>query len=273
MKWRKLLRWAMRITTQAMGSQNLTSSCVYCSSDYPNTDEHVIPRGWFPKDDPIKQPIIVRACYACNNEKSKNDEWLRKWFTSLVSDQSQEASKVLHGPVARSIRRQPKLGKEMMDRMTLVDVFDNPTHLWLGRQTRVAISIEDWNRIFGWVDHVIRGSYAWDKKEAIPHSYEVLTFFACDEWFRPKDFINPIISYMPFPHAWHLKDAKVFMFGRAYVSDDPRTSVWITCFYNRATFVSFVGKREWVKEQRKARNESSRINQDQAERYIFRPAE
>ncbi len=130
-----------------MGDQNSAFFCAYCPSNHPSTDEHVIPRRWFPEDDPVKAPIIVRACHACNNKKSKNDEWLRKWFTSLVSDQSPEAMKVLYGPVARSIRRQPVLGKEMMNRMTLVDVFDRSTSLWLGRQTRVAISAEDWDRI------------------------------------------------------------------------------------------------------------------------------
>lgn len=253
--------------------QNLTPSCAYCLSNYPSTNEHVIPRTWFPEDDPIKAPIIIRACHVCNNEKSKNDEWLRKWFTSLISDQSPEAMKLLYGPVARSIRRQPTLGKEMMNRMTLVDVFDRPTRLWLGRQTHVAISTGDWNRILGWVSQVVRGLYAWDKKEVLPRGYEVQTFFACDEWFQPKDFTKPVLSYMPFPQAWHLKDAKVFMFGRAYVPEEPRTSIWITSFYNRAMFISFVGKREWIEERRKAWNESGRIKQDPAERYVFRPAE
>lgn len=256
-----------------MNDQKPAFSCAYCSSNHPGTNEHVIPRRWFPEDDPVKVPIIIKACHACNNEKSKNDEWLRKWFSSLASDQSPEAMKVLYGPVARSIKRQPVLGKEMINRMTLVDVFDIETHLHLGEKTRVVVNAGDWDRILSWINQVVRGLYAWDKKEVLPCSYEVQTFFACDELFQPKDFIKKVLSYIPFPQAWHIKDAKVFMFGRAYVPEEPRTSIWITSFYNRAMFISFVGKREWIKEQHKLWNEAGRIKKEPTKKYVFKPAE
>lgn len=248
--------------------------CAYCRAENPETDDHVIPRGWFPENDPIKAPLVVRACHYCNAAKSKEDEWMRKWFATMVSDQSPEAMKVLYGQVARSIKRLPVLGHQMLERMSLVDVYHRPTGLWLGKQTKINISDEDWKRIIGWVDQVIRGLWAWDKNEPLPEEYGVQSFYACDEWIKPNErILKPILPNIPYPQAWHLKDANVFTFGRAYVAEDQKASVWITGFYNRMMFLSFVGTKEWMDNRRQQAEGRTKNMNDGTTRYLFKNAE
>lgn len=255
-----------------MESSDQKTYCAYCNSEYPDTDDHIIPRGWFPKSSPIKVPLVVKACKSCNAKKSKDDEWLRKWFTSMISDQSPDALEVLYGPVARSIQRLPTLGHEMINQMDLVDVYDKETGALLGRQTRVKISDENWERIFGWVSTVVHGLYVWDKKRPFPIGYAVRTFYGGDEWFNPNEAIlKPMLPSIPFPKAWHLEDAGVFAFGRAYTVESEGVSVWITSFYNKVSFISFVGGNEWIQKHDDHAKQNPKVISDIGDRYVFVP--
>jgi hypothetical protein len=224
--------------------------CAYCNVSNPGTVEHIIPRGWFPAGKLIKIPLVVSACSKCNVNKSKDDEWVRKWFSTLISDQSPEALDILYSKVARSIKRTPVLGQEMLNKMTLVDIIHEPTGLWLGRKTKIEIEEDDWKRIFGWVDLVARGLWVRDKNQSFPDEFGIKSFYACDEWLRPKEFLKPILPSIPYPSSWHLEDASVFTFGRSYIVEDQQTSVWITGFYNRILFLTFVGHKDWIESQR-----------------------
>ncbi|GEM_PF-3251702 len=225
--------------------------CVYCGQNKPLTREHIIPRGWYPKGAPPKQPFIVGACFECNNAKSTEDEWMRQWLVSMIADRSPSAMSVLTGQVARSIKRLPKLGRNMMDRMKLVDVYHQPTGLYLGRQTQISVSDDDWSRVMGQVEKIIKGLYTLDKQQPLPTDFGVQSFYACDEWVKPiPSILQPFQQYLPWPQAWRISDPETFFYGRAY-ADDCGYSIWFTVFYNSVTFLSFVGRHEWLEENRK----------------------
>lgn len=230
---------------------DFNGKCAYCNASNPNTDDHIIPRGWFPAGKPIKTPLVVRACHDCNSKKSKDDEWIRKWFSTLIADQSPVALDILYSKVARSITRTPVLGEEMLNKMSLVDIIHKPTGLWLGKKTKIEIEDADWKRIFNWVDIVVRGLWVRDKGQPFPNEFGIKSFYACDEWLKPKEILlKPILSSVPYPSSWHLDDANVFTYGRSYIVEDQQTSVWITGFYNRMIFLSFIGHKDCIENQR-----------------------
>ncbi|MFA6429875.1 MAG: hypothetical protein WCV84_05265 [Patescibacteria group bacterium] len=240
--------------------------CSYCWEEKILTREHIIPRGWYSKTASIKKPLIIGACLDCNRDKSVDDEWVRKWLVSMTADRSSSAMEVLRGPVARSIKYKPKLGRDVMDRMKLVDVYHQPTGLYLGMQTQISISDDDWSRVVGHVDKIIQGLYALDNQRPLPTGFGVLSFYACDEWIKPiPAMFQPFRQYLPWPQAWHISDPETFFYGRAY-ADDCGYSIWFTVFYNSVAFLSFVGRHEWL-EQNRMRFAEQRINRDFTQKY------
>lgn len=213
------------------------SRCAYCNQEGADTRDHVFPKGAFPKETPPVDPVIVPACLSCNNIKSRDDEWVRKWFVSMVGERSDKAMQVLYGPVARSIRRRPEIGEEILSKMVVE-----------GKEVRMEINSA---RISKWVNQVVKGLFAHDHGQPMPIDWDLETLSLYDERLNPNLYLlNIARKNIPFPGAWNLKNRDVFAYGRSHVPEN-KGSVYVTVFYNHLVYITFLGPKTWLDKQRK----------------------
>lgn len=76
-------------------------NCYLCGKE-ATTFDHIPPKGLFPKNFQYKG-IKVPSCKTCNNESSKDDEYLRDCFT--ISGHNKAARQVFLDTVRRSYLR------------------------------------------------------------------------------------------------------------------------------------------------------------------------
>src|SRR5512145_283786 len=68
--------------------------CVYCQKATADTDDHVIPEGFFDQP-PDSGYIKVPACYSCNNGHSRDEECFLVVVLGEATLESESANKVL----------------------------------------------------------------------------------------------------------------------------------------------------------------------------------
>src|SRR4051812_45600535 len=81
------------------------SVCVYCGELKVGTDEHVVPRCFFPDDARPSDSVIVRACNRCNSQKAKEDSYVRDLLVSDLANEGNPIARKVMKTVHRSIRK------------------------------------------------------------------------------------------------------------------------------------------------------------------------
>lgn len=140
--------------------RDLPKICAYCGSATARlTKEHVIPRSFEAPDSPQWQPVIIWACEACNNQKSKLDETLRDLLCiDWTGGNHPTAQKPLTGPIARSVQSTAKKGSAhsliaLMNSMEPVNLVDKQGN-YLG--TRMGVPLSS-NPYVPWLELVVKG--------------------------------------------------------------------------------------------------------------------
>jgi hypothetical protein len=141
----------------------LPTVCAYCGASPAPTKDHVIPRGLQSKGGESWESFAVRACEACNNQKSKLDEEARNLlvlYHDLGGDQASQ--KLIHQEVKRSMHRLIDQGRSnatlrMLRQMEPVYVDQGEGNLTLAMAGKPDIDI-----FAPWLEYVVRGiSVAW----------------------------------------------------------------------------------------------------------------
>ena len=113
----------------------LPKICAYCRSPDDLTKEHVIPRSFEAENARNWEPVIVWACKACNNAKSRLDSKVRELFAvDVVGGNHETAQKLMEGKIRRAVERSAELGH----RNTLTELFKEMVPTTLHREDGTA---------------------------------------------------------------------------------------------------------------------------------------
>jgi hypothetical protein len=102
-----------------------TKLCYLCGRPSPDTDEHIPPRGIFPKK-PSGNLITVPAHNACNNKFSQDDELFRN-LVIMASWRTKEGQIAWRQQVVPSLAKNPGARKELLKRLIPICLKDVTT--------------------------------------------------------------------------------------------------------------------------------------------------
>ena len=206
------------------------SMCLYCGG-IATTRDHVFPRNLYPKGKLPENMMTVPSCLACNASFSKDEEFFRMFISGFSIDWSEEASEVFNTVVARAIKRKPAMATELHSRMKLIDLKSPSGILLGGKATQIDVTQNDWSRCFVVVEKIVRGLLYKRYEIRLPDNYELKTVVGDDNVIKqvqpiliiesPQSF-DPITAYA---HA---------------ISGSIPSSIWVTRFYSKFNFATFV---------------------------------
>lgn len=203
--------------------------CVYCDLRKQEARDHVIPLCLFTKPLPPNL-ITVPVCNICNNEKSKDDDFIRDFLTSdIIGNQSPDANKIFQNKVLKSVRR----NSSEIARNALKNVSIEPFYTTAGIYlTDMVTAPIDTDRIERIISRIVRGLYYDARRQRMPDNYSFLVL-----QYYPWDFAR---LWQHFEEKQltlsHRSLGNVFGCGFLVSKEDPFITIWLLSFYERVFF-------------------------------------
>jgi len=217
--------------------------CVYCGQIAVCTDEHVIPRCFYPEDSPRpSNAVIIPACSSCNNRKAGDDSYVRDLFAAdLASSANPKALSVLNRQVSRSIRKNRSHFGRIAASNTVRVPLSTPSGLFLGNYPAVQV---DWKRVQRFFKYVVRGLYWQVHQVRLPDSYlfdvkRVAPQAAVDQ---VKEFIARE-AHGPFAIG-----EGVFAGVFGVCLEDPFITLWVFWFYDSVFITVSTGPKSFFEQ-------------------------
>jgi hypothetical protein len=127
-------------------------TCYICVEPGADTDDHIIPRAFFPPPRPGNL-ITLRAHYSCHNRLA--EEYVRVILAGL-SDASTAAQRLNTGAVARSLQRNDPLRADLFAGLIRRAEIRTPAGLIVGTAPAVRF---DRDRFYPLMEKIVRGLY------------------------------------------------------------------------------------------------------------------
>lgn len=217
---------------------NSPRSCIYCGAS-ATTKDHIPPLGLFPKNRRNGNlPIKVPSCKDCNNGASLDDEFFRLFVAGHSADRSEPAKEIFETSIRRAASYKPGVIKSFLNRMEVIDTH-SPMGIYTGKATAVTFTSSDWKRLFRVVDRIVKGLIYYEFSETLPADFEVRTMFADDE--KVKQALPAITTNT----SKSFSDIFNYAYGKV---PESVASVWLTGYYERITFLTFVAPAGTFKE-------------------------
>jgi hypothetical protein len=209
-------------------------TCAYCGRTGPVTRDHVVPRAIFARPYP-RHPVIVPACAVCNNEKSKDDDYLRDLLAlDFVGSRSPTAYQLLSSKVRPSFRRN---SSHVLREASLNARFlhlHSPGGIYLGTYIQADLDPDHVDRALA---RLVRGLYYDAAQRVLPRGYG-----AQFSRYQPWDMGTVIDRFMGLgtPATRKIGDVFSCAFYRSEV--DPFLTFWLLLFYGRVLFLASTHK-------------------------------
>lgn len=219
---------------------NTNRACIYCGKP-ADTREHIPPKQFF-KGTPDKPLITVPSCKSCNAGFSKDEDFFKQFYASMLMDRSPEAKKLMEGEVSRALLRKPALGHQMFSQMKLVDAYTK-SGLYKGKMTMYTVSDSDRKRIDRVVTKVIKGLFFHEFGQTISEDWIIKII-----WITPKVEKEQKLDEMGKQPYWRVIREDTFAY---WVNHVPKTfqSVWLLDFFKIPLFYVLVLDKKTAKKE------------------------
>ncbi len=207
--------------------------CAYCGNFGEVTDDHVVPQCLWPGRVPKDAPI-VDACKRCNNEeKSRNDTYLRDFLTMDIANEGQPVRERIYPKFIRAVQRNQSVFAHHSQRSQLVELV-TPGGLFAGYAYGIQLPTQ---QITKELTTIVRGLYyAYIGKnigvtlpEATP--FEVFRQHNMDEVIQNIGIILNMGGV-----CVTVGTGEVFECVYGYAAEKPDVSLWFLNFYQRIVF-------------------------------------
>lgn len=183
------------------------------------TKEHFVPRSLF--DKMPQQAWTIRACGECNEEKSKNDDYLRDMLVADDSCQWHPVAKALMPNVLRSAARGSSLVAKAARNGRQAPVYSSGS-VYMGDLFAVPLEDARLQKVFTWLT---RGAGFYFRGARIPDDYtfnfaRVDRAHASELWAAYTEQLHPFVQ-----------GPGVFGCTFLTLDSDPFTSMWLFGFY------------------------------------------
>lgn len=199
-----------------------SKTCVICGLRPATTDDHVPPKGIFPKPRPSDLDLItVRTCLSCNNNTSVLDE-VFKVFIGIVGGHGPEGEKMYKEYTSRTLQHNRRLKSEIAS--TIHDEWvETPEGVSLGKRPAVEINSHAHDQI---IEKIIRGLHFHHTGEIIADHADINVNW--DHSGLTRDMYNMFVGW---PTC--VVGGGQFIYKYMVSPHDPFTSVWIFRFFSR----------------------------------------
>jgi len=204
--------------------------CAYCGHAGELTREHVIPKCLFVPPYPPNL-ITVPVCDRCNNEKSKDDDFLRDFLVvDIQGSQSPVTQTLFSGKVQRSLSRNSSaLLRDVIPQLRIAPLYTS-AGIYLGDAPQAPFDGERLKQTLG---RIVRGLYFDARKMRLPNECSV-------EVYRPGLWnYNEILQVF---RKLHVNGPRVLgnVFGCLFAAatEDPFFTLWALWFYERVLFTA-----------------------------------
>jgi hypothetical protein len=213
--------------------------CVYCGKHRPVTDDHIPPKNLYPKPRP--QLLTVPSCYPCNNGASKDDEYFRLNIIMREDTPEQPDAKKVFEKTMRSLGRHEAIGFRN-DLLNRVQEFKRVTKsgIYLGKTTGYNF---DLNRIEKVVNRIVKGLFYIQYQKRIPESHIVDTVSLSNlENIKSENELRltEILDVLFKTDFKFVGKKEIFSYWHVIATSSEFTSVWLTLFYQKTPFLTFV---------------------------------
>lgn len=142
--------------------------CVFCGRRRQLTEDHIPPKSLFAKGTAL---IKVCACNECNQESSKDDEFLKLLLTLPLGASQLPQIKPLVPSVIRSFGKKEarRYARGILDSIVPVEI-TTPGGIFLGHLPGLPVNR---NRIERIIRKIVRGLFYEEMKYALPRGYGV----------------------------------------------------------------------------------------------------
>lgn len=207
--------------------------CAYCGNVGEVTDDHVIPQCLWPGRVP-KDAILVDACKRCNNEeKSRNDTYLRDFLTMDMANEGQHVRERIYPKFMRAVQRNQSVFAHHAQRSQLVELI-TPSGLFAGYAYGIQLPTQ---QITKELTTIVRGLYYAYIGKNIGLTLPETTPF---EVFRQRDMDEVaqnvgILLNMGGTQV-SVGTGEVFECAYGCAAEKPDVSLWYLNFYQRVVF-------------------------------------
>jgi|GEM_PF-907017 len=194
--------------------------CVICGKQPATTDDHVPPKGIFPKPRP-SDLITVRTCLACNKSTSDLDE-VFKVFIGIAGGHGAEGERMFKEQTSRTLEHNRRLKREIAS--TIRDVWVKTTEgIILGKRPAVLLNSTAHDQI---IEKTIRGLHFHHTGRILADQADIKVNW---HYALTKDMYEMSLR-------WHTGVVGNGQFIYKYLAPDevPLASVWIFQFFRRA---------------------------------------
>ena len=207
-----------------MGKKRKVGECAYCGVIGTLTDDHVIPRCLFEKPLPPDM-VKVPACEKCNNDKSKDDDYLRDFLvTDIYASEHPVAKRVFLTKTLSAGRQNKSALVRAAKAQGRPESIYTKGGIYLGEGFGVPLEGERVNNIF---IRIVRGLYYKIRTKRIPDDY----VFEVSRWdsseFRE---IWPKLQQTGFNGPYRCGDVLTCLM--MYAEEDEFISDWWLWFYD-----------------------------------------
>ena len=202
------------------------AQCAYCGIWGQVTDDHVIPQCLFNKPLP-KDIVLIPACAKCNNnDKSKDDEYLRDYLvTDIHTSNHHIAQSIFHSKFLSAVRQNKSALAREVTKSASQEPFYSKGGIYLGEAVSGNFDGERMRRIFCRITH---GLYFKVRRKRIPDSYVC----RAERW-TADDFnkLWPKLQEVGFNGPYECGD--VFRCIMLYADEDEFITTWWLWFYDQ----------------------------------------
>jgi len=211
--------------------------CVYCGQA-ADSEDHIPSKNLIAPEFRAKTKFVkVQSCKKCNESYSKDEEFLRNLFVTVVQEYSVGAATLFNTKVRRSIEKRPHLKKMLINNMSLVEIF-TPAGIFLGKRTKTEVPSSDRQRIFNVMDKYVKGLASFHFGGQFPDDYIIR-----HKWADKDDPVDEEENFI-----WSDLNMDTFIYGFWRIPES-FTSIWIFIFFKRLFFNSIVFRKDsdWAK--------------------------
>jgi hypothetical protein len=208
--------------------------CAYCG-ELATTDDHVVAKSML-----IDRscPAIVPACSRCNNEKSRDDEYLRDSFAFRVETFEIPSLEPLRNAAIRSSERQSVWPPSKMILSTFRRRLGRTPQGLLIPESTVTIDSARFQRCVKWI---VRGLYFRHTGDVLPSSadYQVWQYSGNDN----NRVFNATWHSASHSGPWTVGGSLAYKVMT--ISEVPDFSNWLLAFYDRVYFIVSVNEKSF----------------------------
>lgn len=214
-----------------VSSKAKKGTCVYCGSVGNITNDHIPPKALWAKPRPSDLKTIP-SCHSCNKSFGQDDEYFRTTLAICRDVFDHEEIQKLLPSVHRSLERpeQKNFTRSIINSIRMMNEYTG-SGLYIGRAPGYNVNLA---RLYRTIERIVIGLFFCESGRRLPSTHTTWSISLVTEKRIPIELakvVNILFEVQP-----KYIGGKVFSYSYLFTTDDPNSSAWLMCFYEKIYF-------------------------------------